>query len=260
MRILLDTSLSAPTRHSVAGPKSAVPRKGTITKRDEARIDRAVAYFVQNGHLFENLARSLVGHLTAHPKLGELIHFIKWRVKDVNSLREKLKRKVLEDKTQAIAERDEPVDETNIFEKIVDLAGVRILHLHTDQVKVMHNLILEVLHEHRYTLRAEPTASCWDVEYENLFQEFGIRTVSRESMYTTVHYDVAANQRTRLTCELQVRSLMDEVWSEVSHQVNYPSESSEACRDQLKVLARLTTGGTRLVDSIFKAHKAGTNA
>ena len=237
-----------------------MPRKATIGKRDQARIDRAVSHFIENRHLFENLARSLVGHLTAHPELGELIHFIKWRVKDAASLREKLRRKTIEGKSIPVEERDKPIDESNLFEKVVDLAGVRILHLHTDQVKVMHDLILKVLHEHRYTLREEPTASCWDLEYETLFKGFGINTVSRESMYTTVHYDVVANQRTRLTCELQVRSLMDEVWSEVSHQVNYPRESSsESCRDQLKVLARLTTGGTRLVDSIFKAHRAAAN-
>lgn len=74
-------------------------------------------------------------------------------------------------------------------------------------------------------------------------------------MYTTVHYVVEANPRTQIRCEIQVRTLMDEVWGEVSHQVNYPTESpSSSCRDQLKVLARLTTGGTRLVDSIFKSH------
>jgi hypothetical protein len=52
---------------------------------------------------------------------------------------------------------------------------------------------------------------------------------------------------------------MDEVWGEVSHRINYPDESAnQSCRSQLKVLARLTTGCTRLVDSIFEAHFAGT--
>ena len=75
-------------------------------------------------------------------------------------------------------------------------------------------------------------------------------------MYTTVHYVIGANQRTRIACELQVRTLMDEVWGEVSHRVNYPNDSPSAtCQHQLKVLARLTSGCTRLVDSIFEAHK-----
>lgn len=74
-------------------------------------------------------------------------------------------------------------------------------------------------------------------------------------MYTTVHYDVVANRETGIRCELQVRTLMDEVWAEVSHRVNYPMDSPSAtCQDQLKVLARLTSGCGRLVDSIFKTH------
>lgn len=68
---------------------------------------------------------------------------------------------------------------------------------------------------------------------------------------------IRANQKTKVTCELQVRTLMDEVWGEVSHRVNfnYPSESpSLSCQNQLKILARLTSGCTRLVDSIFQSH------
>ena len=75
-------------------------------------------------------------------------------------------------------------------------------------------------------------------------------------MYTTVHYDIVANQRKKITCEIQVRTLMEELWGEVSHRINYPKESpSTSCRDQLKVLARLTSGCGRLVDSIFKTHR-----
>ena len=231
----------------------------TISKRDVARIDRAVLHFKQNRHLFENLAQSLVGDLTNHPGLRELIHFIKWRIKDEESLREKLKRRTIVEKTKPRESREPAINESNLFDRVVDLAGVRILHLHTEQVRTIHQMILNVVDEHFYKLANAPTAHCWDVEYEGLFHEFGINTESRESMYTTIHYDIVANQKTKLTCELQVRSLMDEVWSEVSHRVNYPNESvSESCKDQLKVLARLTTGGTRLVDSIFKTHgKAG---
>ena len=230
----------------------------TINKRDLARIDRAVLHFKRNRHLFENLARSLVDDLSSHPGLRELIHFIKWRVKDEESLRSKLKRKTLVEKTKPKESREPAIDESNLFDRVVDLAGVRILHLHTEQVRRIHKTILNVIDEHFYELAGAPKAHCWDVEYEGLFHEFGIDTESRDSMYTTIHYDIVANRRTKLTCELQVRSLMDEVWSEVSHRVNYPNESaSESCSDQLKVLARLTTGGTRLVDSIFKSHAKG---
>ena len=131
-----------------------------------------------------------------------------------------------------------------------------MIYLHTEQMKHIHTHLMDVFSEQKYKLIEDPTANCWDVEYENIYKAIGIATKSRESMYTTVHYVVESNQRTRITCEIQVRTLMDEVWGEVSHRVNYPQESSkEICKDQLKILARLTTGCTRLVDAIFRCHQ-----
>ena len=54
-----------------------------------------------------------------------------------------------------------------------------------------------------------------------------IWTERAPSMYTTVHYDVQASQTPPIICELQVRSLADEVWGEVSHRVNYPHRVAE---------------------------------
>ena len=55
-----------------------------------------------------------------------------------------------------------------------------------------------------------------------------------------------------MTAEIQVRTLMEEVWGEVDHTINYPNPiDSLACSEQLKVLARVTSSASRLVDSIF---------
>ena len=64
------------------------------------------------------------------------------------------------------------------------------------------------------------------------------------------------NERTKVTAEVQVRSLMEEVWGEVSHRVAYEEgNADEIVVRQLKVLARLTSGSTRLVDSIFETYR-----
>lgn len=209
--------------------------------RKNERVNRAVRHFEANRHLFKRLAESLVLCLNTSPDLAPLIHSTRVRVKSPDSLRAKLHR----------IERD--VNEDNLFHEVTDLAGVRLIHLHTEQVRTIHPIIVELLEHENYAVR-NSVAYCWDVEYEELFQDVGIPTESRESLYATIHYDVRANNRKGLMCELQVRSLMDEVWSEVSHGVNYPDRSSSrACQDQLKVLA-LTTGGSRLIDSIFRSH------
>jgi putative GTP pyrophosphokinase len=53
---------------------------------------------------------------------------------------------------------------------------------------------------------------------------------------------------------------MEEVWGEVDHLINYPIPSTRlSSREQLKVLARVTSGATRLVDSIFLTHADATD-
>ena len=217
-----------------------------LSDAERQRISLAVEHFEKNRYQFEIVARNLVDCFSEDPKLGDMIHFIKYRVKKKQSLRGKLER-------LALAEGAIPIDQDNLFDRVHDLAGVRIIHLHTDQIEEIHPQIQKILKDHRYDLAVPPVAYCWDVEYESMFRKLGLRTESQSSMYTTVHYDVRANTDTGIACELQVRSLADEVWGEVSHRVNYPVESqSDACRRQLKVLARLTSGCGRLVDSIFK--------
>jgi putative GTP pyrophosphokinase len=224
-------------------------RKDELTKRDEKAITKAVGFFVQNRHLFETFAKGLLGQLAESPALAPFIHFIKYRVKDPENLRRKLRGRALLAREKGLRFDITP---GNLFRKITDLAGVRVLHLHTDQIEEMNRIILTILSEHRYRLLQGPVAICWDREYETLYRTFGITPQSRESMYTSVHYILQANQQTEITAELQVRTLMEEVWGEVSHRVDYPVPGSQSCRDQLNVLARLTSGSTRLVDSIFK--------
>jgi putative GTP pyrophosphokinase len=225
-----------------------------LTASEKKQIESAVAFYQTKRALFETFAESVIIAIEKHAELSRHIHFLKYRTKDPDHLRNKLKRKMLEGKATGKI----PVyDEKNLFQKINDLAGVRLIHLHTDQMKHIHAGLVDVISEQQYALAENPTANCWDPEYERIFKNLGISTKSRESMYTTVHYVVESNQRTKITCEIQVRTLMDEVWGEVSHRVNYPEESTvEICKDQLKILARLTTGCTRLVDSIFKSHQA----
>ena len=214
-----------------------------LSKADHRRIDEATGYFTDNRHQFESFAQSLMAYFENNPELRKFIHFIKYRIKDEGSLRAKLKKILTNEGGQDLVGR------------VTDFAGLRIIHLHPDQLTDIHPLVLGILDEQKCEL-LETKAHCWDLEYEDLFRQIGVEAVPRSSMYTTVHYDIMANQRKKITCELQVRSLMEELWGEVSHRINYPKESpSVSCQDQLKVLARLTSGCGRLVDSIFKTHR-----
>jgi putative GTP pyrophosphokinase len=117
-------------------------------------------------------------------------------------------------------------------------------------------LCVSCLAEELYHLKEGPTARTWDDESRTYFKEIGIGTKKSESMYTSVHYVFEKRATKRYTFEIQVRTLAEELWGEVDHAINYPHKvNSVACKEQIKVLARVTSSCTRLVDSIFTSFR-----
>ena len=85
------------------------------------------------------------------------------------------------------------------------------------------------------------------------FAAQGVKIEKSPTLYTSVHYVIESARERRSLCKMQkLRTLLEEVWGEVDHAINYPNPSrSLACREQIKALARATSSATRLVDSIF---------
>lgn len=227
-----------------------------VSAEEQTHIDELVAHYVADLDVFRTFTEQL-RTLLELPSLRQLYHSLRWRVKDPDHLRDKLSRML-----RLAKESGPPFDLTkeNLFRRVNDLAGLRLLHLHTSQFEMINRALLELLEENRYTLVQGPEARTWDDETRAYFESIGVTTVASERMYTSVHYVVEANTRTKRTAEIQVRTLAEELWGEVDHSINYPHASPKlACREQIKVLARVTSSCTRLVDSIFATHneKAG---
>jgi ppGpp synthetase/RelA/SpoT-type nucleotidyltranferase len=145
------------------------------------------------------------------------------------------------------------VNRENVFFEITDLAGVRVLHLHQEQFIQINQAINEHVDLGEWVLVETPKAYTWDPEAIQFFEGFGFVVEQKESFYTSVHYVVRPREEAIASCEIQVRTLFEEAWGEIDHAVNYPDPSSSvACQEQLKVLARLVSAGSRLADSIFK--------
>lgn len=196
-------------------------------------------------------------HVETSINLSALAHSVKGRVKDPEHLRTKLIRKGLEAKA---LEKEFPYTQENLFKKINDLAGFRILHLHTKQIKDINFELQSIFDEQLWIKLEGPSARTWDDESRKYFADIGIETVDSETMYTSVHYVVQPNTKSEITCEIQVRTLMEEVWGEVDHKINYPEKANSlSCREQIKVLARVTSSCSRLVDSIFLADHEESN-
>lgn len=223
------------------------------SRTESKRIAELVQHYVKNQDHFALVLSQLKDHVLADRNLMSQVHSIKWRIKDPDHLRDKLLRKLGDAKAR---HKNFNITEDSLFLKINDLAGFRILHLHTKQIDHINKALQKRFGEALYRLVEGPVAKTWDDESRKYFGEIGIRTERNKesSLYTSVHYVIRPNLRTKSTCEIQVRTLADEVWGEVDHAINYPYKvTSVACQEQIQVLARVTTSCSRLVDSIFKS-------
>ena len=215
--------------------------------RDTA-IESALAKYSAEQHIFERFCNAVYDYFRTEPSLndpeGAVIHSIKSRLKDINHLRDKLNRK-WEDGIQ--------VDASNVFANITDLAGVRVLHLYQDQFPLIHQSIINQLESGDWHLQEDPKAYSWDPEASEFFKGLGLSPEIKASHYTSIHYVLKPRKDSDVCCELQVRTLFEEIWGEIDHQLNYPHPTeSVACREQIRVLSKLVSTGTRLADAIFR--------
>jgi len=229
-----------------------------ITPDEEALIDQLVGHYQANQGLIRRFLESLhvqIADAIVPPEpLSALVHSVKRRMKEPSHLKEKLERKLL-----ARKRRGEAFDVTqdNVLLKINDLGGYRIIHLHTQQMGELHATLLELLDQAQCDLFERPFANIWDEESRSYFEGIGIRTEVNPRLYSSVHYVVQPRSKAKITCEIQVRTLADEIWGEIDHKINYPHpHKSLACREQIKALARVASSCSRLVDSIVASHNA----
>jgi len=213
-------------------------------------IDTVINFYNDNQHRLIQLQASVEAYFTNHPQLNAkpfpIIHTIKTRIKDPNHLRDKIERKL---------KKDIIVTKDNLFSEITDLIGLRVLHLYQDQFPIIHQEILKYIEEGDWVFVEEPIALTWDPESQKMYDELKIKTDIRPTFYTSVHYLIKPNTSNPnpICCEIQVRTLFEEIWGEIDHNINYPHPTKNvACKEQLRVLSKLVSTGTRLADSIFR--------
>ena len=208
----------------------------------------AIEEYVKHKHVFQRFLNAVVDSFKLEPKLNDygkpILHSIKHRLKDESHLEKKLARK---------SDPVESITAENVFERITDLAGVRVLHLYQDQLPIIHQFIMSMVASGDWALNERPVAYSWDPESQKFFEALALEVKIKESYYTSIHYVVRPVNDERVKCEIQVRTLFEEIWGEIDHTINYPEQStSRATKEQLRVLSKLVSTGSRLADSIFR--------
>lgn len=201
------------------------------------------AKYIEEQPEFDDLRQRVVTYFERNPKAAPHVHSVKSRLKDPDHLESKIKRNWSD---------ASPTDVENLFCKITDLAGVRVLLLHQQQFGKVKEAVESRIARKEWFLVEPPKAYTWDPEAKIYFESLGLKVHTKDSFYTSVHYLVRGNQDSPVCCEIQIRTLFEEIWGEVDHTFNYPTKNeNQSCRDQILVLAKLIGAGSRLVDSIF---------
>jgi putative GTP pyrophosphokinase len=208
----------------------------------------------EHHHYFEAFLRAVVARFEKDPRLNgspPILHSIKSRIKDRNHLREKIERK----NSDAA-----PITTENVFQRITDIAGVRVLHLCQQDFAEIHACVQDQINRGDWVFHEQPKAYTWDAESREFFEGFELDVQVKESFYTSIHYVIRPRSDSEVACEIQVRTLFEEIWGEIDHQINYPvSTTNLACREQLRVLARLVGAGSRLADAIYRTYRDNEN-
>lgn len=221
-------------------------------------VDDCINFYESNINRFLQFQASVETFFSKHEVLNQdpfpIIHSTKTRLKDSNHLRKKIIRKLEEGKE---------ITKDNLYSSITDLIGFRVLHLYQDQFSAIHNEILKFIEMGDWALVESPKAYTWDPETKQMYDDLGIESIVRETYYTSVHYVVKPNNSNPnpICCEIQVRTLFEEIWGEIDHSINYPNPTTHiSCTEQLRVLSKLVSTGTRLADSIYRSFNHANNS
>lgn len=216
-----------------------------------AAYEDLVIQFDARRHELKTFMNHVVDFIGQHPSLTSpgagIVHSYKSRLKDREHLRDKIARKTEEGRVITVE---------NLFDEITDLAGVRVMHLYQEHFGDIDKVIRERVKGGDWVLSERVKAYTWDPEAAEFFGWYDVDVVQKPTNYTSVHYLIRPRADSPICCEVQVRTLFEEIWGEVDHQINYPTPTkSLACKEQIKVLSKIVGAGSRLLDSLHRVRR-----
>lgn len=147
------------------------------------------------------------------------VHSVRWRVKDTEHLLEKIVRKRADGQEKYMA-----INESNYFEIVTDLVGLRALHLFKDDCFSIDERLRRV-----WSPAETPIAYVREGDPQDLvdrFKQLGLEVKPHPAGYRSVHYVCSTQPMHRkVFAEVQVRTIFEEGWSEIDHRVRYPNFS-----------------------------------
>ena len=183
--------------------------------------------FVESKDMLIPVANSILDTLRRIPE----VHSLKMRIKDPKHLASKIVRKVIE-------RASFKPSVSNYNRLVTDLIGIRALHLFKDDWKPIHDFITGT-----WDLHERPIAYLRHGDSTDVFSGVDCRIREHERAYRSVHYTIVMTPtKNKSTAEIQVRTLFEEGWCEIDHQMRYPSGKSNSLLAQFLVIFNRLAG------------------
>lgn len=131
------------------------------------------------------------------------------------------------------------------------------MHLFQEHFTHIDAVVRKRVADGDWVLGERARAYTWDPESAEYFGQFDLEVIQKPTTYTSVHYLIRPRADSPICCEVQVRTLFEEIWGEVDHQINYPVPTEDlSCKEQIKVLSKIVGAGSRLLDSLNRVNRA----
>ncbi|MGL5558165.1 MAG: RelA/SpoT domain-containing protein [Paraclostridium dentum] len=195
---------------------------------------------------YETQAELIATILRSHPK----VHSVKTRVKDPEHLIEKIIRKIEDRRLKYGNDFNFTVD--NYKNEITDLLGIRVIHIFKEDWEEIHSFIT------RMWKVLEIVSNVREGDNTKKFEELGIEVCSRLSGYRSVHYIIESYPTTqKIIAEIQVRTIFEEGYGEIDHQLRYSHKQiPDVLAQNLMLLNRIAGSSDEMASLINVLNKS----
>ncbi|MCH7974775.1 MAG: GTP pyrophosphokinase [Bacteroidetes bacterium] len=143
------------------------------------------------------------------------VHSVRYRIKDPNSLIEKIIRKRIEKPKREINYNNYP-------EEITDLIGVRILHTFKYDWYDIHHFIISTFELNKKNKPIVYHREGDEKEFIEMCKDCGCKQEKHTKGYRSIHYIISTQlTKQKYYVEIQVRTIFEEGWSEIDHKIRY---------------------------------------
>lgn len=216
------------------------PAQENIEQIDWEELKKIYEDYNSQCNSLKGIAQTIAETLREHPR----VHTVRTRIKDPEHLIEKIIRKTLK---KLNAGEEYKITLENYSVEITDLIGIRVLHLYKEEAISIDEFICEL-----WNLQEKPIIYFreGDVIYKDLLERFDFKV--HPAGYRSWHYLIITNlTKQSHIAEIQVRTIFEEGWSEIDHQLRYPYDlDNHLLNEQLLVLNRLAGSADEMVDTI----------